>query len=464
LAFTNRVVAEFLAARWIVRHGYPNWPYASDDPSAQYTKPTAASELTAQVRDRGIMDFLGDHAWTIDRHALVQAVCFELGRTRDGSSRLIRVVQWICRQIEVFYADRVTAFDIRRTLVARVFEMLQALQDDHTAEHLTEIVECAHRLIPPIDKWWEDDIAVKAVRCLPPCCKAAYSERLATALDAESKNPGQDWFQIANLYDTVASGFTGDINLTERARDTFLSVLDAAIKQPTECLTPIGDLACVFASGFAADATLKERAHSALSAAVDAAIKDPKNNLDEIGDLAGTIASRFAADAELKKRARDALSAALDAVNKEPSENWNEINSLARVVFSHFAFDARLNKQACDAMSASLDAVSEVWEHFCVLIRYAFVPPWRFTANSTLKRRVRDALSAALYAASKDPKEHWKQICDLTKEITAGFAGDPAGLRRSLPQSAAGLLPHDGRVTGVSAGIQHGRRAAYPCC
>ena len=55
----NRVVAEFLAARWVARHGYPNWPYSANP----YTSPVGNPESADQLRDRQVMDFLGDHVW-----------------------------------------------------------------------------------------------------------------------------------------------------------------------------------------------------------------------------------------------------------------------------------------------------------------------------------------------------------------------------------------------------------------
>jgi len=414
-AFSNRVIAEFLAARWIVRHGYPNWPYSSDEMDSQYTKPFLSPETAAQRLDRQIMDFLGDYVWTIDRSALVQAVCFELGRLPNAGSRLMRFVRWTCKQLDSFEEGQVTNFQIRKTLVTRVFRTFQALQGPHTAEQIAEIETCAHRLIPATDLWWNTDLASFDIQCLPASCKAEYSEEFLRALEEASRNPKENWGRFVYLTLGIASGLLIDAKQKDRAFAALSAALKAATEDRKEDWSTVEILARGIVSGFATEVTWKKQAFGALSVALDIAIKH--SNSIEVSDLTDAIVSGFATDAELKKPALDALCGALDIASKRSMI----IDSLCGAIASGFAGDAELKTQALDALLAVLELSSK---HPISIYNLCDAIVSGFSGDPHLSGRTRRAFSIALHALANRPKEKWDAISCVACTIASNFVMD----------------------------------------
>ena len=438
-AFTNRVVAEFLAARWIVRHGYPNWPYGSENAKSPYTKPAADPEAPEQQRIRQIMDFAGDHVWSINHRPLIQGIWFELGRCADGGSHLMRFIRWTCRQIQSLDTSYVGSLDAYRTLVGNVFGAFRALSDSDVVEHHQEIVASAHRLIPPVDNWW-DDFAVENVQYLPPSCATEYSGLLMAALDAVTKNPKQNWITIYKLAYAITSGFAPDARLVERGSDAVGAALEAVSKKTWQA---IGYLVDAVATGSIVDAKLKKRAFDALVAALKMASENPSKDAVAIGYLAGVIASGFAADAKLKEQARDALAAVLAATSNDPQKNCDAIRLVSVAIGQRFDDDSNLKEYAGNLLGAALKAASEKPKNNWYAIHdLAGAIASYFAADAKLTEQAFDALVAALEAASKDLKGgYWIAINELSVVIASVFGANAKLKERAWDALAAAIDP-----------------------
>jgi len=446
--FTNRVVAEFLAARWIVRHGYPNWPYDMNNPNLQYTHPVVRTETISQRRDRQIMDFLGDHIWTLDRDGLVQAVRFELGRDPSGRAQLMRFVQWACKHIEfLFPLNQELCLDLHLSLIASVFRTFRALHDSDNADQLTQITSIAHRFFPPFVGWWRYnsgvrpwsrfDSTVESVQCLPASCKKGYSEVLAEAMSEALVGTGRDEdderFEVTSIIRAIVSGVAHDVDLQEQSDNFVCKFLEKATENPHKWLDQVVELSRAITSSRVLDPTVMRQIRGILLAAWETANADPRRNWRMICALAKEITPDSSADAHLTRRVHEALSAALTITRVTERSGLSDV---VTTVLLWFPSDAELKQKCFEALLAASKAAyndpSEGQFFGSFIGDWASVMVSDLAADAQSKETVRDALLEALNAlASKDLNKHAVAIDRLYSAIRSDFEGDPALMQRA---------------------------------
>jgi hypothetical protein len=458
---SNRLVAEFLAAKWIVRHGYPNWPYRP--PAASYT-------LTGDSYFRQIMDFLGDYVWSREHHNLVMAVHFELSRTRDGCTLLMTFVRWVLAQMETAIAFSISGY-------MALGAAFLAFHGEQSREFLPEIETIAHRIVPWQNQWWQSHAVIEFVGVLPADCKKSYRESLAKVNISPNSDSQGEWSETVNVVSAVSLAFAEDPVLRERARGQMSIALNSAVRDVHKHHRMIETAArCATASGFGGDAQLKQQAFSTLLKALEIATGDPKRNINAVCSLcSAAIASEFAGFSGLIEAARKALLLTLRTRREIVLEYLDGVTNLARLVAWGFADDVELNEMAREALYLSLihyssqgnenlEAIENirvtagltfpqdvrlrglVFEAMSKVIFSIFVKNWlqdpgtiermggtyQVVARSIAAGRtvgtgmdaVRNVLSLFLDASVEEPAGFAWLTCEIARSVSTGFAGD----------------------------------------
>ncbi len=120
MIFGHRVLAEFLAARWVVEVGYPHWPHRHK-----------AYTTLVDIRDRQITDFFGDCYWSRELQGVRYWLIYLLHRRNP--SLLATLVRWQQLAVERHGAtvpeEVRDADDLHRTVVLRLFNLVQILRN-----------------------------------------------------------------------------------------------------------------------------------------------------------------------------------------------------------------------------------------------------------------------------------------------------------------------------------------------
>ncbi len=394
--FTNRVLAEFLAARWIVRLGYPNWPYqARGDGSINSEKPYTT---LGQERERQIMDFLGDHVWTIKRNGLLQAVHFELGRTPWGSGILVRHAHWIHEQIKPFYSGKKSDLDIQRTLVLRIFHCVQACLM-LSAEDEASVHSLLKRLFDGTNGWHIEEFWASVIALVPSRYSDPYLEQ---SLEATASMGRRDGVLISLVANVIATGWPGN----DRAFTSLEAALAIAREEPKEKSPAIHLLVSAMASGWPGN----DRALASLDAVLTIARDRPKENEIAIGVLAWVIGTQWPGN----DRAFASLDAALMIARERPKECATAICDLARAMTSGWpgndqAF-ASLNGALAIARERPEECPNTIWG-----VAHAMASGWPGNDQAFA------SLDVALTIARKKPKENGNAIRFLALSIAYGW-------------------------------------------
>jgi hypothetical protein len=216
LVFINRSLCEFLAARWIAKHGYPNWPYRH----RRYVHPT----VLVDDRERSLYDFFGDLAWSIKLRDLMWAVCFELSRPAADQADLyqkerfdrnvdvlINCAYWFHHSARPLNCAEPESVDARETLVSRVSRFLEALPDNLHVDAQERIVSLVHSIVPEETNWTREPFWRAWVCRLPPAFRGAYLKPLLAAVSQAMTHSSEDEEEDRpeDLLDDLGSAFGG---------------------------------------------------------------------------------------------------------------------------------------------------------------------------------------------------------------------------------------------------------------
>jgi len=404
VTFTNRVIAEYLAARWIVWHGYPNWPYQRD-PYTPHPNPDAPAEKWVECQ---VLDFLGDFVWTNHREGLVQAVRFELGRQPSGRAILLRVTRWMLDTANVFRRDADRRLDIKRTLLFRIAKVFQAF----TAEFSKCELEAANAIVQDVlnvDTWWfNDKVWRDSFNHLPAALREPYFANLRYALKEAiallKASPRQISHQALRA---IAEVLAGDPVALEAVAETFAEIL----VDPMKNAEAAGSLLEVIIAGFGGNPTALKMLTDALDKVVIAPVKGRLTYISFI------IAHSFAGD----PAALGALSDALAKVIVDPMNNGFVIRELSGDIVRGFGGDPAALKVLTDAFDkVIIDPVGNEAAIECL--------SWSIATGFAGNRMALNKLTQALTNVLVDPVINRRMIEMLLRVIDKAFAGDPIAL------------------------------------
>ncbi len=134
ITFSNRVLVEYLAARWVVESGYPHWPHREHP----YT-------TLPDLLERQISDFWGDNYWPVDRQGIRYWLTYLL--ERDKPQLLEMLGHWQVRTAATYGLSApphvCVASDSFATILQRVFGLMKKLHElgsTHGADGLFDAV------------------------------------------------------------------------------------------------------------------------------------------------------------------------------------------------------------------------------------------------------------------------------------------------------------------------------------
>jgi hypothetical protein len=159
--------------------------------------------------ERQIMDFLGDHVWTINRNGLVQAVYFELGRTLWGGAILVSQARWIHEQIRPYDHGDDSDFEGLRTLILRIFQCLQASLILSAADE-SLVHSLLKQLFEGRIQWYTRRIWVSGLALIPTRYSYRYLGQLCDALERMKTEPEEDHYTVQCLTSAIAAGWPGN--------------------------------------------------------------------------------------------------------------------------------------------------------------------------------------------------------------------------------------------------------------
>jgi hypothetical protein len=196
--FTNRVVAEYLAARWIVAHGLVinSWPIKPPDPAKPLT-----------VEDQ-IMRVCSKYIWSVQHRGLFRWLALVLGKERPAL--LVRIARWVLNHLqggELDAAGKGWRDDPRRTFLLRFFDVMAGFRDssDHFPPGTGDQVQGLYHIVQTGSEWWIDEDQKLGVSSLSAELRKPYRAALCDNLNKErwKKN-------MMHLVDALAAGWLGD--------------------------------------------------------------------------------------------------------------------------------------------------------------------------------------------------------------------------------------------------------------
>jgi hypothetical protein len=436
LTFTNRVLTEFLAARWIARHGYPNWPYRH----RRYVQPTGVVD----DRERSLYDFFGDLAWSIKLRDLIWAVCFELSRPavdqadsyqkeRFGRNvdLLINCAYWFHHSARPLNCAEPESVDARQTLVSRVSRFLEALPDNLHVDALVRVVSLVNSIVPEGSNWTREPFWRAWICRLPPAFRGAYFKPLLAAVSQAMTHASEDEEEVRpqDLLDDLGSAYGG---LSE-CREFVKQVLEGEMTSSKE----ISLIATVIANWFSDDGNLMQSVRDALTNTMLEASDEPSEitSLRRI-DLVPLIARFFADDSPLMSAAESFLQSEL---SRTPDRLGNQL-ACVRAVAAYFPGNPSLRSSAVcvlqDMLAKESIAPSDAWWGTQLLVHTAAT---EFTYDAPLRESAREILANTLKRASQDSRKTWFAICFSAESVAACFAEDEP-LKRSARDALVGML------------------------